>query len=104
MKEISGDLFSLTIINFADAICITTNGVVKKTGKAVMGAGCALSAREKFKNMIQQPNKDNTTTPPKGNDTNTLLADVFDWEFFKNYVNNDIQLLYPLNKLSVKLP
>ena len=54
MKEISGDLFSLTIINFADAICITTNGVVKKTGKAVMGAGCALSAREKFKNIDLQ--------------------------------------------------
>jgi hypothetical protein len=51
MKEISGDLFSLTILNFADAICVTTNGVVKKNGRAVMGAGCALSAKNKFKDI-----------------------------------------------------
>ena len=51
MKEISGDLFSLTILNFADAICITTNGVVKKNGRSVMGAGCALSAKNKFKDI-----------------------------------------------------
>ena len=51
MKEISGDLFSLTILNFADAICITTNGVIKKSGRAVMGAGCALSAKNKFKDI-----------------------------------------------------
>ena len=26
--------------------------------------------------MIHQPNKDNTTTPPKGNNANTVLANV----------------------------
>jgi hypothetical protein len=32
-----------------DAICITTNGFVKKNGGAVMGRGCALEALYKFK-------------------------------------------------------
>jgi hypothetical protein len=31
-----------------DAICITTNGVVRAGGRAVMGRGVALAAREKF--------------------------------------------------------
>jgi hypothetical protein len=51
MKEISGDAYSVLILNFADAICITTNGVVKKNGRSVMGAGCALSAKNKFKDI-----------------------------------------------------
>lgn len=51
MKEISGDLFSLTTLNFADSICITTNSVIKKNGRAVMGAGCALFARDKFRDI-----------------------------------------------------
>lgn len=48
MKEIVGDIFSHTIWNIADAICITTNGFVKKDGSAVMGAGVAKAAKEKF--------------------------------------------------------
>lgn len=51
MNELKGNIFSLDIINFADAICITTNGNIKKTGKAVMGAGCALDARNKYPNI-----------------------------------------------------
>jgi hypothetical protein len=51
MKEISGDVFSVPIINFADAICITTNSVIKNNGRVVMGAGCALSAKNKFKDI-----------------------------------------------------
>ena len=34
-----------------DVICITTNGTVKKDGSAVMGRGCALEAREKFRGI-----------------------------------------------------
>lgn len=48
MKEIRGDIFSKTILSFADAICITTNGFVKKDGVSVMGAGVAKSARDKY--------------------------------------------------------
>lgn len=36
------DLWSL--IGKVDAICVTTNGVVKSNGDAVMGRGCALEA------------------------------------------------------------
>ena len=48
MKEIVGDIFSNTILNIADAICITTNGFIKKDGTAVMGAGVAKIARDSF--------------------------------------------------------
>lgn len=41
MQEIKGDLFAQTQ---ADAICITTNGYVKRSGAAVMGRGCAKQA------------------------------------------------------------
>ncbi len=51
MKVIHGDLFSKTIMKFADAICITTNGVIKKDGRNVMGRGCALDAKNKFKDI-----------------------------------------------------
>ena len=51
MKEISGNMFSLVYLKFADAICVTTNGFVKKNGRAVMGAGVALQARKIFKGL-----------------------------------------------------
>lgn len=41
MKEIQGDLFSQVV----DAICITTNGTLKKNGSVVAGAGVALTAK-----------------------------------------------------------
>jgi hypothetical protein len=40
MKETTGNLWEQD----ADAICITTNGFVKKNGACVMGRGCALEA------------------------------------------------------------
>ncbi len=43
MKEIQGNLFDL--LQDYDAICITTNGAVKKNGECVMGRGCALTAK-----------------------------------------------------------
>lgn len=48
MKELTGDLFRPNsyrpIIGVPNAICITTNGFVKKDGRAVMGRGCAKTA------------------------------------------------------------
>jgi hypothetical protein len=37
------------ILNDGDVICVTTNGVTKKDGKAVMGAGIAKFFRDTFK-------------------------------------------------------
>jgi hypothetical protein len=45
MREITGNLFDQTN---ADAICIPTNGYVKKNGYAVMGAGVALDACKRW--------------------------------------------------------
>ncbi|MDX1372795.1 MAG: hypothetical protein R3321_10015 [Nitrososphaeraceae archaeon] len=47
MKEIKGDLFEQD----CDAICITTNGYIKKDGSCAMGAGCAWEAKERWKGM-----------------------------------------------------
>ena len=38
-------------IGKVDAICITTNGFVKKDGKAVMGRGCAQEAKRRYPNI-----------------------------------------------------
>jgi len=51
MKEIVGDMFSEKIMKLADAVCITTNGFVKKDGCCVMGAGNAKQAKEKFEGI-----------------------------------------------------
>jgi hypothetical protein len=45
MKEIRGNIFD---VKDADAICVTTNGVVKHNGELVMGAGIAKVFRDKF--------------------------------------------------------
>ena len=47
MREIKGDMFDR--VHEYDAICITTNGMIKKDGKAVMGAGIAKVCRDKYK-------------------------------------------------------
>jgi hypothetical protein len=46
MKEAKLDLFNPP--QDVDAICITTNGMIRSDGKAVMGRGVALSAKNKF--------------------------------------------------------
>lgn len=43
---IDGDIFHLPIEN--EAVCVTTNGIVKPNGHAVMGKGIALDANKKF--------------------------------------------------------
>ena len=47
MIEKYGDIWNVQ----ADWICITTNGMVKKDGKGVMGAGIAKQAKMRFKNI-----------------------------------------------------
>lgn len=46
MINIKGELWDG--IGKVDAICITTNGFVKKNGEAVMGRGCALEATKRY--------------------------------------------------------
>lgn len=46
INECRRDVFAA--IGKADAICITTNGFVRKDGGAVMGSGVARTAREKY--------------------------------------------------------
>ena len=48
MKEIRGDLWSLTGF---DIKCITTNGTIKKNGDAVMGRGCAKEAAQQYPHL-----------------------------------------------------
>lgn len=50
MKEITGDLFDITD---ADAICVTTNGIVKPNGELVMGKGIALAFKEKWPTLTK---------------------------------------------------
>lgn len=51
MIEIIGDMFKDSYLKFADAICITTNGIVNAKGKCVMGRGVALIAKEKWEGI-----------------------------------------------------
>ena len=48
MIEIIGDMFKDSMLDFADAICITTNGALDYKGNCVMGRGTALAAKMKF--------------------------------------------------------
>lgn len=56
MIEITGNIFSEKLLKSINPsfICITTNGVVKKDGTAVMGAGVAKTARELIKGIDKQ--------------------------------------------------
>ncbi len=55
MKMDKKDLWTFT--DEADAICITTNGFVKKDGCAVMGRGCASEAKRLFRGIDQSLGK-----------------------------------------------
>lgn len=48
MRKGKGNIFDLFMTGSYDAICITTNGITKKSGDAVMGAGIAKACAEKF--------------------------------------------------------
>jgi len=53
MLEIRGDIFELQ----ADAIGITTNGIVRKNGNAIMGAGVAKAANDRYPGIDQRLGK-----------------------------------------------
>lgn len=48
-RYVVGDMFELA--QSGDIVCITTNGEIKKDGRAVMGAGVAKTARDTFKDI-----------------------------------------------------
>jgi hypothetical protein len=51
MKHEKGDILSDKVLSTANAICITTNGITKNNGHAVMGAGLAKQAALKWPNL-----------------------------------------------------
>jgi hypothetical protein len=51
MREKRIDIFSDDILKFANAICFTSNGIVKKNGALTMGAGVAKIFRDKFSGL-----------------------------------------------------
>lgn len=50
MIEATGNIWTVE----ADATCVTTNGIVKRNGEAVMGAGIALQAKNRYPNLPMQ--------------------------------------------------
>lgn len=44
MREVTGNIWDAQV----DAICVTTNGITKRDGRAVMGKGIALEAVKRF--------------------------------------------------------
>lgn len=48
MRKGRGNIFDLFMTGNYDAICITTNGIIKNNGNAVMGAGIAKACADKF--------------------------------------------------------
>lgn len=48
MKEARVDILSAEILKTADAICFTSNGIVKSNGELVMGAGIAKAFADKW--------------------------------------------------------
>lgn len=51
MKQVKGNILSDEILNQADAICFTSNGVIKTDSRLVMGAGVAKVFRDRFTNL-----------------------------------------------------
>ena len=68
MKEVKGDLW--TYVPAESVVrCITTNGFVKKSGEAVMGAGCAKEAAKLFPEL---PDKLGWFIKQRGNNVHML--------------------------------
>ena len=51
MKEARIDILSDDVLAAADAICFTSNGVIKKDGSLVMGAGVAKAFRDTYRGI-----------------------------------------------------
>jgi len=48
MREVRANILSPDVLAEADAVCVTTNGIIKANGRAVMGAGVAKSFRDAY--------------------------------------------------------
>lgn len=48
IKEIKGNIFDVFLDGNWDAVCVTTNGIIKRNGQAVMGAGVALACVKNY--------------------------------------------------------
>lgn len=71
MKERIGNIWDL--IGVVDAICVTTNGMVKRDGTLVMGAGIAKDAAQRFPSISKNLGKlvkTNGNIPHIGYETN----------------------------------
>lgn len=68
MKEIRGDVMQLIEGEF-DALCITTNGFVKRNGECVMGRGIALTIKQRFPKV---PFKLGTLINERGNHVHVI--------------------------------
>jgi len=68
MIEIVGDIWEQK----CDWLCITTNGIVKKDGRAVMGKGIALQAKKRYPNIDRILAK---KIRERGNIVSSLLRD-----------------------------
>ena len=66
MNTLKGNIFDFK----GDAICITTNGIVKSNGDAVMGAGIALQAAQIYP---QLPKKLGSLLKEHGNHVAVLM-------------------------------
>lgn len=51
MKIVKGNILSSKVLNQCDAICFTSNGIIKKNGRLTMGAGVAKAFRDRFFNI-----------------------------------------------------
>jgi hypothetical protein len=48
MRTATEDILSPAVLEYADAVCFTSNGVVKADSRLVMGAGNALAFKNRF--------------------------------------------------------
>jgi len=79
-RSLQMDLFERRIL--FDAVCITTNGTIKKNGAAVMGRGCALEAKTKFNGIDSILGN---TIKQKGNQINHLLENIYSFPVKHNW-------------------
>lgn len=54
MRVVRANILSVEVLTQADAVCFTSNGIVKRDGTAVMGAGVARAFKQKFPQLPQQ--------------------------------------------------
>jgi len=54
MKVITKNILSNDLMKESDAICFTSNGVIKNNGRLVMGAGVAKLFRDAFRNIDKE--------------------------------------------------